>query len=189
MKNTVTQSKKSRFTTRELALTAMMSVFIAVCSWISVPIGPVPFTMQTFAVFCTLSLLGGCKGFFSVVVYILMGAVGLPVFSGFKGGLSVLMGVTGGYISGFVLMALVYWSGEKISGGNFFVGIISMIFGILVLYTFGTFWFMKVYLSEIGSVRLSSAMGKCVLPFIVPDLIKMALAVVLTQRVKKYVRI
>ena len=92
---------RSKFTTKEIVLTALMAVIMAVCSWISIPT-EVPFTLQTFAVFCALLLLGGRNGFFSVLVYILLGAVGIPVFAGFSGGMGVILGTTGGYIVGFL---------------------------------------------------------------------------------------
>ena len=83
------------------AFTALTAAIIAVCAWITVP-GPVPFTMQTFGVFLALRLLGGKRGSISVALYILLGAAGLPVFSGFKAGIGVLIGPTGGYILGFI---------------------------------------------------------------------------------------
>ena len=85
--------------TRKLIYTAMMTAIIAACSWISIP-AVVPFTLQTFAVFCALGLLGWGWGALSVSVYILLGAFGLPVFSGFVGGVGHLVGPTAGYIWG-----------------------------------------------------------------------------------------
>ena len=96
---------------------ALMAVIIAVCSWISIP-GPVPFTLQTFAVFSALLLLGTRNGILSITVYLLLGAVGVPVFSGFSGGLSHLVGPTGGYLIGFLVM-------------GFFYGIVTNIFSLL----------------------------------------------------------
>ena len=86
--------------TRELAYTGILAALIAVCSWISIPTA-VPFTLQTFAVFLTLGLLGGRLGTLAVTVYLLLGAVGLPVFAGFHGGLGAFLGATGGYLVGF----------------------------------------------------------------------------------------
>lgn len=99
--------QKQNLSTADMSYIAMMTVVIAVCSWIYVP-SAVPFTMQTFGVFCALGLLGGRRGFLAVLLYVLMGAAGLPVFSGFTGGLGQLLGPTGGYILGFLLMALAY---------------------------------------------------------------------------------
>ncbi|MBQ1892315.1 MAG: biotin transporter BioY, partial [Firmicutes bacterium] len=88
--------------TKDMAYIALCAVLLAVCSWISIPF-TVPFTLQTFAVFCTLLILGGKRGTVAVAVYILMAAVGLPVLSGFRGGAGALLGTTGGYILGFIL--------------------------------------------------------------------------------------
>ena len=79
---------------------AQFSSIFAVCSWIQFPM-TVPFTMQTFAVFCALATLGGKGGTISVLIYIVLGAVGVPVFAGFTGGVGILFGTTGGYIIGF----------------------------------------------------------------------------------------
>lgn len=86
--------QKQNLSTADMSYIAMMTVVIAVCSWIYVP-SAVPFTMQTFGVFCALGLLGGRRGFLAVLLYVLMGAAGLPVFSGFTGGLGQLLGPTG----------------------------------------------------------------------------------------------
>ena len=83
--------------TRDLARAALFAALIAICSWISIPTA-VPFTLQTFAVFLALGVLGGKLGTLSVAVYLLLGAVGLPVFAGFQGGLGALLGATGGYL-------------------------------------------------------------------------------------------
>ncbi|MBP5250511.1 MAG: biotin transporter BioY, partial [Lachnospiraceae bacterium] len=97
---------------------AMMAAIMAVCAWITIP-AAVPFTLQTFAVFLAICVLGGKNGTIAVFVYILLGAVGLPVFSGFKGGVGVLLGNTGGYIIGFLFSALVMWLLEGIFGRKF----------------------------------------------------------------------
>ena len=102
------QEVKSRefIKTRDIAYIAFFAVVIAVCSWISIPT-VVPFTLQTFAVFLTVGVLGGKRGTLAVFVYILLGVCGVPVFSGFSGGIGVLLGQTGGYIAGFLFSALV----------------------------------------------------------------------------------
>lgn len=101
--------------TRDMAYIALMAVLISVCSWLSVP-SVIPFTMQTFGVFCALLLLGGRRGSIAVLLYIVMGAVGLPVFSNFAGGVGKLMGPSGGYIFGFLLTALCYWAMTALLG-------------------------------------------------------------------------
>lgn len=174
--------------TKEIVYIGIFAALIAACSWITIP-GPVPFTMQTFAVFLTVGLLGGKRGTTAVLVYILMGAVGLPVFSGFMGGLGKLLGTTGGYIMGFLFSALLMWFMEQTLGNSAKVQLCSMFLGMLVCYAFGTAWFMHVYLRANGAIGLLTVLGKCVFPFILPDCLKIGLAMLLTQRLKGFVKI
>ena len=169
-----------------MAYIAVFAVIMAICSWISIP-AQVPFTLQTFAVFLAFGVLGGKRGTMAVLVYILLGAVGIPVFAGFTGGIGVLMGNTGGYILGFLGSALVMWALEKLPGKRSVIQIFFMIAGLLVCYTFGTLWFMTVYAGTTGKVGLVTVLGWCVIPFIIPDLIKIGLAYMLAGRIRKYV--
>ena len=168
----------------DLVYMAIGAVLIAVCSWISIPTA-VPFTLQIFAVFFVLGLLGGRRGLISIIVYILLGAVGVPVFSGMTGGIAKLIGMTGGYIISYIFMALVYWLAEHFFGTRLVVRILSMLAGLLVCYAFGTAWFMVVYAQQSGSIGLWTALTMCVIPFILPDLAKMVLALLLSSRLKK----
>ena len=176
----------SKFRVVDLTYMAVGAALTAVCSWISIP-STVPFTLQTFAVFCVLSLLGGKRGTVSIVIYILLGAVGMPVFAGFTGGIGILLGTTGGYIIGFIFMALLFWLAEHFFGNALPVRIVSMLAGLLVCYAFGTGWFLWVYARQSGAVGIGTALSWCVLPFILPDLAKMALAVGIAGRVKKFI--
>ena len=187
-KNTSASQSRRAFTTKEMVLTAMLTAVMAVCSWISVP-AEIPFTLQTFAVFCAIGLLGGRNGLFSILVYILLGAIGIPVFAGPSGGIGIILGNTGGYIVGFVFIALIGWITEKLFGSGLIVRIISMLVGLAVLYAFGTAWFMFLYTRNTGDVSLIQVMKWCVTPFVIPDLLKLALAVVLTDRIKKYAKL
>ena len=171
----------SKFTTRDLATIAMGVAFIAVCSWISVPTA-IPFTMQTFAVCLVTALFGLRRGMWTVLCYILLGAVGAPVFSGFKGGVGALLGTTGGYIIGFLFTALIVGLATEKLGRSLPVLIGSMAVGILVCYAFGTAWFMYVYARKTGPIGLGTALGWCVIPYLLPDAVKIALASVLTTR-------
>lgn len=173
------------FTVRDMTLCALFTAIIAVCSQISVPM-TVPFTMQTFAIFCTLGILGGKRGTISIALYVILGTLGIPVFAEFTGGFGIVLGATGGYIIGFVPMALIYWAAEKLFGKNLPVVIASMAVGLLVLYAFGTLWFMLVYTKNTEAVDFFTALKWCVLPFIVPDAVKAALAVFISGRVSKY---
>lgn len=176
--------------TYDMVLTAMGAVMLAICSWISVPTA-VPFTMQTFGLFLILSVLGGKRATASIAVYILLGAVGLPVFAGFTGGVGVLAGATGGYIIGFLCSGLLYWLLESgfSEGRRQWLRIFTMILCLAACYTFGTVWFMAVYAKTAGAVGLVSVLSWCVFPFIIPDLIKLAMALLLGKRVKKSMRV
>lgn len=179
---------KQAFQTLDLAYMAMGAVLIAVCSWISIP-SSVPFTLQTFAVFLVLSLLGGRRGTVSVLLYILLGAIGIPVFAGFSGGVGVLLGSTGGYILGFILMGLAYWLIIRLLGKRLWVEILAMLAGLFLCYAMGTAWFMRVYARQNGAVTLATVLAWCVIPFILPDLLKLALAILLSRRLAPALRI
>lgn len=163
---------------RDITYIALFAVIMAVCSWITIP-GPVPFTLQTFAVFMAICVLGGKKGTISVLVYLLMGAIGLPVFSGFSGGLGVMLSSTGGYIIGFLASALVMWGMERLIGRKPVALVSAMVVGLVVCYVFGTAWFMVVYTRGTGPISLWAALLSCVFPFIIPDLLKIALVMVI----------
>lgn len=175
-----------RSKTYDIVYIAVFAVIMAICSWISIP-AAVPFTLQTFGVFIAAGVLGGKRGTLSVLVFILLGAVGIPVFANFSGGIGVLAGPTGGYIIGFLFSALVMWAMEKLPGKKSIMQIVSMVVGLVVCYAFGTAWFMVVYGKANGPVGLVTALGWCVFPFIIPDLIKIALAYVLSRKLRKYV--
>ncbi|MCM1045186.1 MAG: biotin transporter BioY [Candidatus Gastranaerophilales bacterium] len=179
---TIRDSKK----VLNLSYIAVSAALMAICSWISIPT-VVPFTLQTFAVFLTVGFLGGKRGTAAVVIYILLGAIGIPVFSGFSGGLQVLLGNTGGYIIGFVFSALIMWFMEIMWGRKTWVLNLSMILGLIACYAVGTVWFMTLYMKTEGAIALSTVLGWCVFPFILPDLIKIALASVLVKRLRKVI--
>ncbi len=179
------KSKNSKIDVRSLIMIPMMSAIIAVCSWISIPM-TVPFTLQIFGIYCALGMLGGKNGTISVVVYIMLGLVGVPVFAGFSSGISTILGPTGGYILGFAGSALVYWLITKIFGSKIYIKAIAMLIGLLVCYAFGTIWFIIVYGKNNGSVSIATALSWCVIPYIIPDLVKIFLALVISDRVMHY---
>ncbi|MBQ1335194.1 MAG: biotin transporter BioY [Clostridia bacterium] len=187
---TSTAEKKSVLTVRELVYIALFAVLIVVCSWIAVPTPMgIPVTLQTFAIFLALGLLGGKRGTLSVIVYILLGVVGLPVFSGFRGGAGVILGTTGGYIIGFIFSALLFWLITAKLGRKTFIIIIAMVLGLIVCYAFGTAWFVIMYTNTTGPIGIIGALSSCVFPFIIPDVIKIALAVLLTNRLSPRLKI
>ncbi len=164
-----------------LVYIAIGAALIAICSWISIPTA-VPFTLQTFAVFFVLLLLGGERGTLATLIYVLLGAIGVPVFSGFSGGIGILFGNTGGYILGFLFIGLIYMLLTKVFKKSLVVKVVALVIGLAVCYAFGTAWFMHVYMRSSGEVGLLTVLGWCVFPFIIPDLLKMALAVVVAKR-------
>lgn len=174
--------------TRDLVLIALFAALIALCAWITIP-SVVPFTMQTFGVFMAASLLGGKRGTLAVLVYILLGAVGLPVFSGFGGGLGYLLGKTGGYIIGFIGTALTMWGFTKIFGRGRIMRGVGMLVGLLVCYAFGTGWFMSLYIRTNGPVSLMTVLSWCVIPYIIPDLVKIALALSLSNQIERRITV
>ena len=173
--------------TQALARAALAAALMALCSWISLPTA-VPFTLQTFALFLTLGVLGGRLGALAVGVYLLLGAVGLPVFAGFSGGLGALLGATGGYLLGFLLTALTVWGAERLWGRSAPVFLASCLAGLGLCYLFGTVWFAAVYASSSGPVGLAAVLGWCVAPFVLPDLAKLALALALRRRLSAALR-
>ena len=181
--NTMTHSK-----TYDMTITAVFAAVIGICSWISIPSG-VPFTMQTFAVFLACGVLGGKRALGAVLIYIFLGAIGLPVFAGFQSGPGVLFGVTSGYIIGFIAIALIMWAVEKAFGNSLRVLGVSMVIGFIACYIFGSFWFMILYTQTTGPISFSAVIGMCVAPFIIPDLIKIALALILTKKFKRILRL
>ncbi len=178
---------KSALTTLDLCYVALSAALIAVCSQITVPL-TVLFTMQTFGVFFALGLLGGKKGFFAVLTYILLGAVGVPVFAQFSGGFGVLVGLTGGYITGFLLAALLYAVIPEKLTARIPVKAAVMAAGLIVCYLAGTVQFTVVSAAGGNPISFVSALGLCVFPFIIPDIIKISLAIFISERIKKYVR-
>ena len=173
--------------TKMIVMTGIMAALIAVCSWIYVPL-TVPFTLQTFAVFFALVFLGGKYGTLSIVVYILIGVIGLPVFSGFKGGYGVIIGPTGGYIVGFVFSGLIFILFTHLFGEKRVVKIAAMVVGLIVCYVIGTLWFMYVYAGTENAKGFGTVLSICVIPFIIPDILKLVAAYILAGAVKKGVR-
>jgi len=180
-------NEKTRKRLYDTVYIAFFAALIAVCSWISIP-SEVPFTLQTFAVCVSVGLLGGKRGTVAVLVYIFLGLVGVPVFAGFKGGVAALAGATGGYIVGFIFTALVMWLFEKIFGKKIISLTFSMILGLAVLYIFGSVWFMIIYTKNTGSIGFTAVLLKCVVPYMIPEVIKVSLAVFLTSKLSKFVK-
>lgn len=179
---------KPHLATLDMVYIALFAVLIAICAWISIP-ATVPFTLQTFAVMCAMGLLGGKRATWAVLLYLLLGAVGLPVFSNFRGGLGMLLGVTGGYLVGFLASTLCYWLFTRLLGNAYWVRLVGMVLGLVICYGFGTAWFMVAYANATGPIGLSTALAWCVLPFLLPEVVKIALAALMVKVVPARVKV
>ena len=162
--------------TRKLTRCALFSAMMALCAWIGVPLGHTVFTMQTFGVLLALGLLGGKRGTVSILCYLLLGAAGLPVFSGFRGGIGAILSPTGGYLWGFLATGLVFWTLEKWGRP------LAMVTGVAACYACGTIW----YMTYTGGA-LAAVLAQTVLPYLIPDGVKLILALRLTKRLKRFV--
>ena len=153
-----------------------MAAVTAVAAQIAIPIPPVPFTLQVLAVILSGLLLGSRYGALAQVVYVLVGAVGVPVFSEFSGGLGAILGPTGGYLVSYPIAAAVAGlaSGAARSGSRrraLWVGFLWGCVGLAVIYAFGAAW-----LSVVTDLPFAAALAQGVLIFVPFDLIKVALA-------------
>ena len=172
---------------RTMARCALLTALLCLCAWISIPLGDISITAQTFGLFLTLGLLGGKAGTLVCLLYLLLGAAGLPVFSGFRGGLGTLLGTTGGYILGFLASSLVYWLITVLFGQRLPVRIGGALLGLCVCYGFGTLWFALLWLDAGSTLSLGLILTKCVLPFLIPDLIKLFAALATAEKLKKHI--
>lgn len=174
----------------DMVYVAVFTAIISVLAQISVPLGViVPFTLQTLGMFLAGAMLGWKRGTLSVILYVLLGAVGLPVFAGFSGGVSVLFGPTGGYIIGFIFTALVVGFMTDKLGRKLWVLAVSMVIGLLLCYIFGTAWFIILYNIQGKAMDLITALGYCVFPFLIADGLKIIVAAVLVNRLDKIIKL
>ena len=180
--NTNTQTFR-KTSTYAMVVTALMAAVTCILAPLSVPIGPVPISLTNFAIYLSLYLLDWKKGTLSLLIYLLLGLAGLPVFSGFAGGIAKLAGPTGGYIIGFIPMAIV--AGIIIDKFHQrWIQIVAMIIGTAICYAFGTAWFCF----QSGST-VSAALSICVFPFIPADLVKMVIAMIFGPMIRKKIGI
>ncbi|MDR1156959.1 MAG: biotin transporter BioY [Oscillospiraceae bacterium] len=162
---------------RDLVFCALFAALSAVLSPLTIPIGPVPVGLAHVSIFLAAGLLGAKYGAVSQVVFVLLGVMGVPVFSGFRGGLGVLAGPTGGFIVGYILCAFLVGLWLDRRGRSLRVLVPAMVCGQLVTYLPGLLWYM--YLTQTG---LGAALLVCVLPFFVGDAAKIALSAILIRK-------
>lgn len=186
-----TVKKTQRIHTRDLVITGMFTAIICVLSQISIPIQPIPFTLGLFSIFLTGTLLSPRFALLSVMAYLLLGAFGLPVFAGFKGGVPALVGMTGGYLMAYPLIALITALSYKLakkykpSNGKLFLPFalfLGMTVSLLLCYLIGTLWF-----TFITGKTFYVALTLCVFPFVLFDFFKIILAISLSFLIRKAV--
>lgn len=156
---------------REMCLTALMTALICIAAPLTVPVGVVPVSLATLAVYLAGALLGARRGTMAVALYILIGMIGLPVFSGFGAGLQKLAGPTGGYLAGYLICAAVVGFAADRRLGRGWILSVSMIAGTALCYGAGTAWFM--FQTQLG---FAESLANCVIPFLPGDVIKIIIA-------------
>lgn len=166
-----------------MAYISLSAGLLTLSAWISVPVLDISFTLQTFSLFFLLDLLGGRRVTLAMIVYLGLGAAGVPVFSGFRGGIAALLGITGGYIWGFLATSLLWWllSPKKHR-------VTAAIAGLLLCYGCGTAWFYLVY-TDHAAANLWAVIIKCVIPYSLPDAAKVLLALRLSGRLRSIVKL
>jgi len=179
--------KKKQMRVQSMIFIALFATLMCIGAWIHFP-GPVPATMRTFVVFAALGLLGSKNTFIMLLVYIALGAVGLPVFSGFTSGVAALTGPTAGFIWGFLLGVPVFYIFEKYFSRKKVLTILGYIIYILIHYIPGALWYCRFTAGEINMPGLISSSLVTVVPFIIPDGIKLLVAILTTERLKKIIK-
>lgn len=168
----------------QLCMMAMMSAVMCVIAPLSIPIGSVPISAATLVIYLSVYLLGTKMGTVSCAVYLMLGFAGLPVFSNYTGGAAKLLGPTGGYLAGYIFLALVCGLFMEKSSYKMIWCIIGMIAGTAVLYVFGTVWFVIMMKCDIGY-----AVSACVTPFIIGDLAKIIFSELAGREIRKRLKI
>lgn len=181
MNTTVTQ-KRSLFTVKQLTLVGLMAAVLCILSplALSIPISPVPISLGTLAIYFVISVLGMKLGTISVAIYILLGLAGIPVFAGYTSGPGKLLGPTGGYIIGYLFMALICGFFVDKFSSNIPLYLLGMVLGTAVCYLFGTLWL--AYQMEL---TFPKALMAGVIPYIPADIVKLVIATAIGFQIRK----
>ena len=170
-----------KLTAKTITQTALFSAIICVLGPLTIPIGPIPLSLCTLAIMITACVAGVVRSLVAVLVYVAIGTIGLPVFSGFTGGVGVLAGPTGGYLVGYLLCALIVSLLARLN--TVWVYPVASALGTLALYAFGTAWFVIQTQSNV-----LYAITVCVLPFLIGDAIKIVVVTLVTPRLRKVLK-
>ena len=169
---------KKKFSVQVMVLTALMAALLAVFSWISIPMpSGVPITLQTFGLALVGFVMGPFYGFTAVIVWLLLGAVGVPVFAHFGSGLGSFVGYTGGFLWGFPFMAMLCGFGKN---RPLWQAILLGLAGLLLINITGAFQFMRVS----GNTYWQSVLT-VVAPYIVKDIICVVLAAIISRQINR----
>ena len=174
-------TQKGKTNLQYLLYVSLAVALMAVCSFITLPLF-VPITLQTLALYFTLFFLGGRGGSIAATLYVSLGALGLPIFSGFAGGIGHLFSNTGGFIFGFIVAALVFWLFETLLKKAKWCAFISASLSLASLYACGVLWYVFVYISSEGTVP---AILITVLPTLLFDIVKIFVAYIISSRLSK----
>lgn len=168
--------------THDLTITAIFSAIICILSVITVPIGTIPISLSLFAIILTAISLGAKRGVLTVIVYILIGSLGIPVFSGFKGGFHILFGPTGGFIFSYIFVALIMSFVSQKTNKKLTLFLFSLL-SLAICYLIGSFQY-----AIISKVSFYNSLSVCIYPFIVFDILKALLAVNIGLKLKKIIK-
>lgn len=174
--------KTKSFSAKHMTIIGLMAALLCVVAPISLflPISPVPISLATLVIYFSLYVLGMKKALLSCVIYLLLGLVGLPVFSGATGGVGKLVGPTGGYLIGYLLLALVAGLFIDKWFPHYLLCLLGMILGTAACYLFGTAW-----LAYANHITFQAALAAGVLPFLAGDIFKIILALLLGPVIRK----
>lgn len=172
--------KKASLNIAQIAVIGVMTAVICILAPLSIPIGPVPISFTNLALYIALYVLGTKKATISYLIYLLIGLIGVPVFSGFSGGPQKLFGPTGGYLIGFIPLAVIAGIFIDKFINKMYLCFIGMVIGTAVCYVFGTAW-----LAFQAGMGFYAALAVGVLPFIVGDLIKIIIAMLIGPQIRK----
>lgn len=174
------KSTNKKLTTYNMILTALFAAIMCILGPNSIPIGPVPVSFTNLVIYLSVMLIGTKLGTLSYGIYFLLGLVGLPVFSGYSGGLQKIAGPTGGFLIGFFIMSIVAGLFLKFFPNNMIMIFIGLLLSTALAYAFGTVWFVIMMHTDV-----MTALSACVFPFIIGDIVKMLIALIIGMNIRK----
>ena len=175
------EKTSSKLKTKQLVMICIMSALLCIIGPLSIPIGPIPVSLTLLGIYLAVYTLGTKDGTYAFIIYLLLGLVGLPVFSGFTGGPAKLFGPTGGYLLGMIFLSLISgWFINHFDSKHFPMHLLGMILGLMSCYIPGTIWFMIL-----TKVSFMEGFATCVFPFLVFDAIKIIIAAILGITLRK----